>query len=82
MLKVITATASSVVWAASSVLGARRGSRNRYVGPSSSTATLLEALRELVFEPTGSPVAWLDDPPRTVAALRRNEIAIPVVERL
>ncbi|MBS9535907.1 heme-binding protein [Mycobacterium sp. M1] len=47
-----------------------------------NTAKLLDALRELGFEPTGAPAAWFYDPPWTVAALRRNEIAIPVADRL
>lgn len=46
-----------------------------------NTAKLLETLREMGFEPTGTPAAWFYDPPWTVARLRRNEIAVPVAER-
>lgn len=46
-----------------------------------NTAKLLRTLRELGFEPSGTPAAWFYDPPWTVAPLRRNEIAVPVEER-
>ncbi len=42
------------------------------------TAGLMRALAGTGFEPTGAPVAWFYDPPWTVPALRRNEIAVAV----
>lgn len=42
------------------------------------TAKLLNTLREFGFEPTDAPAAWFYDPPWTIPALRRNEIAVPV----
>lgn len=42
------------------------------------TARLLEALREKGLTPVGAPVAWFYDPPWTLPALRRNEIAVTV----
>jgi len=44
----------------------------------SQTAQLMRTLRENGFEPTGTPGAWFYDPPWTLPALRRNEIAVPV----
>jgi hypothetical protein len=44
----------------------------------SQTAQLMRTLRENGFEPIGTPGAWFYDPPWTVPALRRNEIAVPV----
>jgi hypothetical protein len=42
------------------------------------TARLMASLREKGLTPIGAPVAWFYDPPWTVPALRRNEIAVPV----
>ncbi|WP_241010986.1 SOUL family heme-binding protein [Mycobacterium camsae] len=47
----------------------------------SHTKQLMGTLGELGFEPTDSPAAWFYDPPWTVPALRRNEIAVPVKRR-
>jgi hypothetical protein len=44
----------------------------------SQTTGLLNALRENGFEAIDTPSAWFYDPPWTVPALRRNEIAVPV----
>ena len=44
----------------------------------SQTAQLMHTLRENGFEAIGKPAAWFYDPPWTVPALRRNEIAVPV----
>ncbi len=44
----------------------------------SQTGKLMNTLGELGFEATDSPAAWFYDPPWTVPALRRNEIAVPV----
>lgn len=44
----------------------------------SHTRRLMSTLSELGFEATDSPAAWFYDPPWTVPALRRNEIAVPV----
>ena len=42
------------------------------------TRQLREKLRDYGFVVTGEPTAWFYDPPWTLPALRRNEIAIPV----
>ena len=42
------------------------------------TQALLAALENSPWQPTGKPVAWFYDPPWTVPALRRNEVAVPV----
>lgn len=42
------------------------------------TAELMDTLRATGFEPTDKPVTWFYDPPWTLPALRRNEIAVPV----
>jgi len=42
------------------------------------TAKLMDTLRDVGFEATDTPAAWFYDPPWTVPALRRNEIAVPV----
>ncbi len=42
------------------------------------TRCLRETLRDYGFVATGEPTAWFYDPPWTLPALRRNEIAIPV----
>nr|WP_253861531.1 heme-binding protein [Mycobacterium asiaticum] len=42
------------------------------------TEKLLNTLVEFGFEATGTPSAWFYDPPWTLPALRRNEIAVPV----
>ncbi len=47
----------------------------------SHTKQLMSTLEELGFEATDSPAAWFYDPPWTVPALRRNEIAVPVKPR-
>ncbi|MEO8815650.1 MAG: heme-binding protein [Mycobacterium sp.] len=47
----------------------------------SRTVDLLDALQDTALEPAGPPVAWFYDPPWTIPALRRNEIAVPVRER-
>ncbi|WP_310785153.1 SOUL family heme-binding protein [Mycobacterium sp. Z3061] len=47
----------------------------------SHTKQLMDTLGELGFEATDSPAAWFYDPPWTVPALRRNEIAVPVKPR-
>ncbi len=44
----------------------------------SQTAQLMRTLRENGFEPIGTPAAWFYDPPWTLPALRRNEIAVAV----
>lgn len=46
------------------------------------TDELLTALRDSDFEPDGEPAAWFYDPPWTLPFRRRNEIAIPVRQRL
>ncbi|MHA7651399.1 SOUL family heme-binding protein [Mycobacterium sp. ML4] len=47
----------------------------------SHTEHLMSTLGEFGFEATDSPAAWFYDPPWTVPALRRNEIAVPVKPR-
>lgn len=47
----------------------------------SHTKQLMDTLGELGFETTDAPAAWFYDPPWTVPALRRNEIAVPVKPR-
>jgi hypothetical protein len=42
------------------------------------TAELMNTLRDIGFEAVDTPAAWFYDPPWTVPALRRNEIAVPV----
>jgi hypothetical protein len=42
------------------------------------TAKLVHTLDEYGFETVSTPAAWFYDPPWTVPALRRNEIAVPV----
>lgn len=42
------------------------------------TAKLVNTLDEFGFETISTPAAWFYDPPWTVPALRRNEIAVPV----
>lgn len=44
-------------------------------------ARLLAALQSGPWQPAGEPVAWFYDPPWTIPALRRNEVAVPVAER-
>ncbi len=53
------------------------GSRSRRA-VAAHTARLLTALRETGFAAVDTPTAWFYDPPWTVPALRRNEIAVPV----
>jgi hypothetical protein len=56
----------------------------RFSGSTSSgavavqTAQLIQILRDHGVDTSGSPAAWFYDPPWTVPALRRNEIAVPV----
>ena len=45
------------------------------------TTELLDALKDTVFEPTGTPVGWFYDPPWTLPFRRRNEVAVPVARR-
>jgi SOUL heme-binding protein len=47
----------------------------------SHTCELLRCLQNSEFQPDGPPSAWFYDPPWTVAFLRRNEVAVPVVHR-
>lgn len=42
------------------------------------TDALLATLADAGIEPAGSPLAFFYDPPWTVPALRRNEVAVPV----
>lgn len=42
------------------------------------TERLLAALRGSAWRPAGEPETWFFDPPWTIPALRRNEVAIPV----
>jgi len=44
-------------------------------------ARLLAALPATRWRAAGEPVAWFYDPPWTIPALRRNEIAIPVAPK-
>lgn len=53
------------------------GSRSRRA-IAAHTAELMTTLRETGFEAVDTPEAWFYDPPWTVPALRRNEIAVPV----
>ncbi len=53
------------------------GSRSRRA-IAAHTAELMTTLRENGFEAVDTPAAWFYDPPWTVPALRRNEIAVPV----
>jgi len=53
-------------------------------GPQAVAATrarLLDALRTGPWRPLGEPMAWFYDPPWTIPALRRNEVAVPVLPR-
>lgn len=56
----------------------------RYSGSISSRAVasetdqLMRTLRDNGLEPIGKPAAWFYDPPWTLPALRRNEIAVTV----
>jgi hypothetical protein len=44
-------------------------------------AQLLAALPATRWAAAGEPVAWFYDPPWTIPALRRNEVAVPVAPR-
>jgi hypothetical protein len=44
-------------------------------------ARLLAALPATAWVAMGAPVAWFYDPPWTIPALRRNEVAVPVAPR-
>jgi SOUL heme-binding protein len=56
----------------------------RFAGSRSSrsvaaeTAKLMDTLRDDGFQATDTPAAWFYDPPWTLPALRRNEVAVPV----
>jgi hypothetical protein len=45
------------------------------------TSKLLNTLHDNDFELAGTPVTWYYDPPWTIPALRRTEIAVPVTAR-
>ena len=47
----------------------------------SHTTELLRTLQGSEYDPAGTPFAWFYDPPWTIAFLRRNEVAVPVVHR-
>jgi SOUL heme-binding protein len=59
----------------------------RFSGTASPTSVareremLLKALEGGVWAPVGAPVTWFYDPPWTLPALRRNEIAVAVERR-
>ena len=53
------------------------GSRSRRA-VAAHTDKLMTTLREYGFQAVDKPAAWFYDPPWTVPALRRNEIAVPV----
>jgi hypothetical protein len=53
------------------------GSRSRRA-VAAHTDKLMTTLREYGFQAVDTPEAWFYDPPWTVPALRRNEIAVPV----
>jgi hypothetical protein len=42
---------------------------------------LVERLADTAWRPAGPAIAWFYDPPWTLPFFRRNEIAVPVVER-
>ena len=44
----------------------------------SQTVELMKTLRDIGFQAVDTPAAWFYDPPWTVPALRRNEIAVSV----
>ncbi len=44
----------------------------------SQTTELMNTLRDVGFEAVDTPAAWFYDPPWTIPALRRNEIAVRV----
>jgi hypothetical protein len=44
----------------------------------SQTVELMNTLRDIGFQAVDTPAAWFYDPPWTVPALRRNEIAVSV----
>jgi hypothetical protein len=44
-------------------------------------ARLMAALGSGPWQAMGEPVAWFYDPPWTIPALRRNEVAVPVTPR-
>jgi hypothetical protein len=46
-----------------------------------NSAALAAALETSAWVPTGPVQAWFYDPPWTVPALRRNEVAVPVARR-
>ncbi|MBU8538824.1 heme-binding protein [Roseomonas tokyonensis] len=46
-----------------------------------ATARLRAALGDTTWQAKGPATAWFYDPPWTIPALRRNEVAVPVVRR-
>jgi len=47
----------------------------------SQTDQLLKTLENTDYQPAGAPVAWFYDPPWTIPVLRRNEVAVPVMNQ-
>jgi SOUL heme-binding protein len=50
-------------------------------GVEQKTAELKAALKGRTWEASGEPLSWFYDPPWTMPAMRRNEVAIPVLKR-
>jgi hypothetical protein len=89
MLPRLVAVASGLLLGACTVVGVRAGTEEpayeslgteagleiRRYGPRRAAETIVEA------DEAGAPVSWFYDPPWTIPALRRNEIAIPVAPR-
>ncbi len=66
------------------IFGANQGSATGSTHPDSvaeARARLLAALPATRWVAAGEPVAWFYDPPWTIPALRRNEVAVPVSPR-
>ena len=57
--------------------GAARPRRNI----ATRTTELLNTLRDNAFDPSGEPVAGVDDPPWTLPFRRRNEVAVTATPR-
>lgn len=53
------------------------GDRGRHAVQAHS-AQLLSDVKEMAWEPVGTPQAWFYDPPWTIPLFRRNEIVVPV----
>lgn len=51
------------------------------VSVAAARARLLAALPATRWVAAGQPIAWFYDPPWTIPALRRNEVAVPVAPR-